>query len=145
MTHYNKLQMACTASRLVSYESEYLHPFSHTRIFAWIFVTYQMKTCTDLGGLDPKNSGSKEYIILIDGCRPRYLHEIYRYATIIVGMKTDFTAIAISMNNKGRTLGDSCTSLDIRRKLSNVWFNSNGGKEYATKNKSLGTEIHKQK
>ena len=113
LTYENKVRMTYATLRLVYYGDGYFHPFSNTRILLWNRVVIdQMKIYVDLS-FTPRNSSSKNYIILVDGCHYSYFHELYLYSTRTAGTEAILVTIAISIKNKTESIGKCCTSIDI--------------------------------
>ena len=147
LSYKNKLRIARAVSQQVSYDAGYTHPFAHSQVMTWDkTVEHAIKNGTgEVTSISKTNhKGSVSYVDKIDNNHPGYLHELYRYATKIVGHKSSFAAIAIAMNEKSSVSSENRMTLHLSREQVNNWFKINGGKEYSPIEKPLDTDIHRK-
>lgn len=86
-------------------------------------------------------TGRMSYTDKIEKDHPGYLHELYRYAVRMKGIRATFAEIAESMNAKSGTLiaEEERPSLSLHRLQVYRWFKANGGSEKSAKEKPLLT------
>jgi len=89
----------------------------------------------------PNNGGSVSSIDLLEDQYPGYLHSLYRYTTKLIRVKSSFAAIAIGMNMKSRSPGETRPSTNLSRRQVNDWFTANSGKEYSLVEKLLDNAL----
>lgn len=70
-----------------------------------------------------------KYVDQTKSTHPGYLYYKYRSATNMNALKSGFADLALAMNNKSDIPLESQPSLYLNRKIVNVWFTDNQGRE----------------
>ena len=91
------------------------------------------------------HKGSVSYVCVIEKDYPGYLHELYRYATKVVGHKSSFAVIAMKINEKSRVSSENRISLHLSKDQVNNWFKKMEGKStFQSKKPSIRIFIENQ-
>ena len=104
------------------------------------------------GGENVKSSFSRahvdsiKYVDKIEEAYLGYLHELFRYAQKVKGVKATYQELADKMNSKSAAPSEFWETLSLHRLQLFRWFQSSNGKEISPKEKPLDTpELIKQR
>lgn len=142
-TPEDRLRIAKAACRVTAYDHGFRGSLAHTQVKKWdaiLMSSYETgENAADC--LSPKHSGSIKYVEDIEKRHPRYIRELFRYATKLKGSGALYQELADTMNLKSEVPGETRATLNLSRWQLVDWFKDKkqNGKHVSSKEKPMLT------
>jgi len=130
LSYWRKLRIAKAACNLFCYDLGYAKVTGERQLSAWIDkIDNSLSSSNSVRNvLKNKHKGKISYTDRITATHPEFLHNIWRYATTLLGQAATFPELAESMNLKSAT-EEGYPTLRLNQWSLSRWFKTQGGRE----------------
>ena len=144
LTYRERKRLEDAVCRQIAYDHGFPKPSGGSMLGKWSATLNSGVTGGDTAPLKSNHKGSKSMTSQIEEENQGYLHELYRYAISMVGIKATFKEIAEMMNEKSAAPNELRPELHLHYKQVYEWWKEQGGTEKSAFEKPRLTDEHKK-
>ncbi len=138
-----KERIALAACTIISYDLGYKRVTGKYSLDKWLNrVEDSVRYSSSNTIVDNRHKGKTSYTDRLTSNYPQYLHQLWQYATDLLGDTATFGEITQAMNQQSTTY-EHLPTINLNKFSLYRWFKKNKGKEKRVKEKPLLTEEHK--